>query len=191
MAQVYAIIHDGKGNFLIAVKNEFGYFFHSGKDGGKIIPNGQKLNGGGLPAFPGGKLEEKEALKGALKELLEETNIKDFEYKEDPKIFDGTMYYGVYLNVGDQIDKLLEIINHNLVQGRAAATAIQKKEITSYSQIFDKYHNCPLDNELNIIMKWNFISDKEKINHLKNNPATDWFYYIIEHLEENLYVISV
>jgi len=72
--QVYAVIYDDARNFLVGRKNKFGYFFQT--KGGRLVPNGQKLNGSGKYCFPGGGLEGKDASMGAQIEFFEETKTK-------------------------------------------------------------------------------------------------------------------
>lgn len=107
---VYAVVHDGQGNFLIAQKNEKGYFFSS--NGGKIVPDGQLLNGSGLSGFPGGGLGTDNPTDGALREFWEETNVQlqNYNYQAQPEVYVGDRYYGVYFNVGNQLNDLLTII---------------------------------------------------------------------------------
>lgn len=127
--QLYAVVHDGEGNFLMAEKNKVAYFFHedteTGNISGSIYPKGRSQldRGGGKPAFPGGAIvlgkdtDQYESsilegllIDGAVKEFFEETNAllhdtkKDQGYKLNPPIFPGYYrgkleYFGVYFEV--------------------------------------------------------------------------------------------
>src|SRR5579872_2454297 len=97
MAQVYAIVHDGKGNFIIATKNFRGYYFHDPKKPreGSILPKGKILNGAAKRAFPGGHLESAEInratiIAGASAELFEETEAHPVDAYPAPDFYSGT-----------------------------------------------------------------------------------------------------
>ena len=181
MAQVYAVVYDKKGNFIVAKKNLYGYFFYkNGK--GEIVPDGQKLNGSGSYCFPGGKLEVKNPVAGALNEWEEETRDKLTEkFKQTPKYFSNTQYYGIYFLVPDDIniEDLKVMINKNLKEGADTAVEIQKKKITKYDEISPL---SPKDNELELCMVVNY-KDLDKY-FTKNDNATGWFYNIVQDIKK-------
>ena len=192
MAQVYACVHDGLGNFFIGVKNKVAYFFHS--NGGKVYPSGTPItNGPGDPALPGGKLEYNDPAIGAAEELLEETgvqirdfapNLKPDEWHKKP---DGNEYYGVYFQVSpEQFKSIVESANSNIKTGVTVAEQIAKGVIKSYAAIHQAFGSCPLDNELASGLVLNITTDWEKIKTFESKDTTSWYFDILLNLKNSL-----
>lgn len=201
MAQVYAVFYNDKGDLIVARKNLKSYFFHT--DGGKIYPDGFPLNGAGQYCFPGGGLEGVDTVKGALKELLEETNvaINTEVFRPTPAAFHGEEkvkgvtyhYYGVYFRApGDHEDPrlnrlpdLLSAFNRNLKIGSDAAAAIASGKFKgNYKQLMETYEDCPADNEL---AGCAIVNIKDINNYFKkDDKVTGWFYSIVQHLKTKI-----
>jgi len=193
--QVYAIVHNGQGNFLIALKRQRGYFFHDPSGvGGTTYPPPHKgivLKGAAQRAFPGGKLEADTMQDGALTEFFEETNVQltDYEYRQEPDIFERQGYCGVYFTVGDKLNDLRVAIQANLAMGNGAAVAVQKRswETETYDKLRTAFQGCPQDNELDSIYEWNLINNWATIEQWSNpNSGLDWYFYILENLKTQL-----
>ncbi len=197
--QVYAIVHDGKGNILIATKNKKGYFFSTdgGRTNGAIIPSGQKLNGGGKEAFPGGGLKG-DLVEGAALEFWEETNvdISDFDPDITPKPFHGVEsrnldYYGVYFLVStEQLLELCQIVDGALLHGKAAAQAVSNGTYKKgeYKQLMADYPKSPIDNELETAAVWDIKKPGvwAQIQKWKGTKDQGWFYNILLNLRSQL-----
>ncbi|NEO55963.1 MAG: NUDIX hydrolase [Okeania sp. SIO3B5] len=185
--QTYAVAHDGSGNFFIGTKNQRGYFFCSNNS---VVRAGQPLNGGGKTALPGGRLEAGTTPEqGAFDEFLEETGVLLPQQTQlSPKIYEQTgQYYGVYFRVDPQA---LKDINtqaaRNIQEGQRAIPGIQNGTITTCNQIRNSYPLSPLDNELARGELWNFERDRQKIDALRNDRDTNWFYFILDNLRRQL-----
>ena len=192
--QVYAVVHDGKGNFLLGYKNEKGYFFHPDT----VIPAGKALNGGGLYAIPGGGFEGGgDPAIGGAKEFLEETNVelRNFPQTLSPPdkkwIFNSNWsYYGVYYNLGDHFEEAVSAAANNLVAGYSAAEAVQQRAygVGQYQELRAAFPGCPQDNELGTIQVWNISNDWAAISQWQNNSNLDWFYNILLYYKNSLTV---
>ncbi len=194
---VYAVAHNGQGDFIIGFKNRFGWFFHT--NGGVVLPPpGQQLNGGDDYVFPGGELEESEdPIVGAWREIFEETNEHLGGWIAQPDLYEGQeppgspepriRYYGVYFNIGDQLLPLFETISGNLVAGGRAAQAVIRGEFQgNYHGLLQAFDGCPPDNELNRAYLWNFRDDWQTIQGWQNDRNKSWYYYILNNLRNQL-----
>ncbi|MBS1665475.1 MAG: NUDIX domain-containing protein [Bacteroidetes bacterium] len=199
MPQVYAVVYNGRGNFMIAFKNLRGYFFHNPNGaGGSIIPAGQPLNGANNWAFPGGALDgppysNARVIAGAIRELQEETGIEVGTGHCTPAIFGGGAYYAVYFLVADTFIATLQEARSRLDAGVNAVAAIRAGTYTRNDQYDDLMaaFNCPQDNELSNIFTWNLFDDWNEIERLRNDPATDWYYAILLNLRNQLFRVTV
>ncbi|NEN97322.1 MAG: NUDIX hydrolase [Moorea sp. SIO3I7] len=195
-AQTYAVVYEQSGNFYIGTKNQKGYFFHNNSSsGGNVIPKGQQLNGSGKKALPGGKLEPagSDPAIGAANEFYEETGVelRNFSGKLEPREFHqgqgNAEYYGVYYLLSSQdFSRIKDDAEKNLKTGVKVAEEIRKGNIKNYNEIHKKYPGCPQDNELASGESWNLNNDWSKIQALKGDRDTDWFYYILDNLRKNL-----
>lgn len=196
MALVYAVVHNGNGDFIICVKNLKGYFFHNpGGNGGAIIPLGQDLRGGGLPCFPGGTPSLSGVIEGAAEELEEELAIEVGPGRANPPYYIGNrgQYYGVYFNVAQSYDATLAEAREHLANAQRAVGAIQNGTYTQNSQydaLLAAFAVCPMDNELASADSWNVFYNRTQISALNRNP-TDWFYNMIINLQQYLFPVSI
>lgn len=181
MAQVYAIIHDGAGNFIIAWKNPCSYFFHNTGGGGTIYPDGSGIHDPDNWAFPGGGMKGG-VVPGALTELKEETNVVLDPALAQPAYHTGKGYYGVYFNVSEDFDSVYDLIAGNLAIGVNAVQAITAKGSKytedKYDLLMKDFPGCPADNELFSVKIWNLLTDAQKISDL-NTEGTEWYYAIL------------
>jgi len=189
--QVYAVLHDGKGSFLLGRKFLKGYFFYDHKkDKGDVVVDGQPLNGGGKWALPGGKLEGNEDVPtAAAREFLEETRVS-IDAK-DVKVFQPNRFYAAaYFEVDPKTFEGLkeQIIRTNLPAGADAQQAIIEKKITTYSQIHTTFPDAPLDNELETAEVWDVKDPQtwQAIQGWKSDSDLDWFLEILQHLKEKI-----
>ncbi len=212
MAQVYAVVHDGSGSFLIARKVDAAYFFapttSDGKGEVKFVP--KSLPGGGFPAFPGGALkrveskdgDEKEKSKdedprvGAEREFREETgvNLRDYSgLSEDPAPFQlgsgDDACHGIYFKLGgDELRKLALQVAANLAAGTGAMEWIRAYPRTTYEELAKKFPAMPPDNELLNVAVWTFEKHWERIKVWKDikgkKDGLDWYYYILLNLKD-------
>jgi hypothetical protein len=200
MAQVYAVVHNGKGEFLIAFKNQKGYFFHDPENEGQgfILPAGKKLNGASNFALPGGGLATGPVnldlvVLGARKEMLEETTIQlnrqianDF-YFADP----GSEYYAAYFQAGADYRLIQATIHEKLAHAGSAAAQIANNTWTgTYPELIHDF-DCPMDNELRDLYSWDLVEDWEAICQLLHNKATSWYYYILKNLRDTFFPIRI
>lgn len=194
MAYVYAVLHNGNGDFIICRKNEKGYFFHNKSGtGGSIYPNGVTLNGGGFYSFPGGTPDVPGVVDGAREELEEEMAIEVGTGNLNPAYYNGGKYYGVYFSIGKGYADTLQQAKEHLAHGQAAALAVADGTYTQSSQyeaMLEAFNICPQDNELNGPESWNVFYDRDKIEALNKVP-TDWFYRIIMNLSAQLFPCRV
>ena len=193
MAQVYAVMHDGKGEFMIAFKNTLGYFFHKAGGGGTIIPDGTPLNGAAEWALPGGRLEVGDPVQGALNEFFEETGVGLDPKMAYPGYLRGRGYYGVYFNAGSNFSPLVSSAHLNLEQAQKAANAVKAGTygIGQYNELMDEYTGSPQDNELSEVYPWNLKEQINEINMLGENPVTDWYFGILSNLALETYGVIV
>lgn len=197
MPQTYAVVYVENGDFIIAKKNELGYFFQS-QTGGDIYPNGFPIrNGPGLSALPGGSFPNgTDPAIGAGNEFWEETGVqlRSFEQKvQSVQFLDrGHYYYGVYYKLSQ--NDFFSVFNHasNSIQiaNQLVASDIQTGIITNYSQISRLYPRCPLDNELASCQIWNLYRDWSEIQALNYNQSTNWFFEILDYLKNNFNTIN-
>lgn len=194
---VYAVVHDGRGDFIIGFKNRIGWFFHT--NGGVVLtPPGQLLNGGDDYALPGGELGLLEdPVTGAWRELFEETNEHFSGWRQQPEVYEGreppnsldpiVKYYGVYLNVGNQLLPFFEVTSRNLVAGRAAAQAASRGDYQGdYNGLRAAFDGCPEDNELNRAYLWGLRRDWPTIQRWQNDRNKSWYYHILNNLRNKL-----
>lgn len=190
----YAVVHNGIGDFLIFSKNNKGYFFHRRGGGGSIIVDGKVLNGAGDYAFPGGKPDDQgDVIDGAIEEMRDETRINLAGYRNEPDWYyedtaDGE-YYGVYFNVGNDLDDIAAEALAYLRAGEQAAQAVIDGHYVAgqYGELMDAFPDSPADNELaRFVASWNLFDQWDEIEAL-NAPPTDWFYNIIINLYEELF----
>ena len=187
MAQVYAVIYDEQGNFLVAKKNANGYF--SNTNNGSIVKEGQPITGAEGYCFPGGKLEGADRVAGALREFLEDTNVS-----LNPTVFTPTPsssynsdgdYHGVYFKTPKdktlyQLSDIAGFVNQTLKMGADAAQDIQGSFDGDYDALMQKYPYCPGDNELASCEVVN-VNDISKYFQ-DGDPYTGRFYTMIMNL---------
>lgn len=199
MPKVYAVLHDGKGEFMIAYKNLRGYFFHNPRGaGGSIIPAGQPLNGANYWALPGGNPgvpldTDEQIIDAAIKELMEETGIEVGTSRCTPAIYRGEGYYGVYFWVDGSFSQMVTEGQGRLRQGRLAAAAVQAGTYTQndqYAALLAAF-NCPDDNELANVYPWNLFEEWHMIEELQHHVGTDWYYTILLNLRNQLFLVKI
>lgn len=194
--QVYAVVFH-KNHFLLATKNDKGYFFHQwGAGGGEIVPAGQDLNGGGNYALPGGRLDVgvgENAKDGALKEFYEETNVdlRLYALGWTVKMFQSTpaLYYcGVYFDVGDQLETVAQLAAGNLTAGYNAAQGVIAGTygVGQYQALRAAFPGCPMDNELGTLQLWDIKSDWDTIKTWQSSPTLGWYYDILKFYRDSL-----
>jgi len=193
--QVYAVAHDGNGNFLLGRKNLRGYFFHTGTSAsrtlGDIIPRGQELNGGGLPALPGGRLEAGcTPEEGAFAEFLEETNLdlNRMHPQLQPGIYQQSAYAGVYFQVSaGTLDSAKQVVAANLAFGVTAAQRVIAGQYVQgdYARLMIDFPDAPMDNELEVCDLGNLTRDWPNIDKWKSNRSLSWYYYILLNLKKH------
>jgi hypothetical protein len=196
MPLVYAVIHNGNGDFIICTKNLKGYFFHNADDGVSIIPAGQPLRGGGLHAFPGGTPEVGGIIDGAREEAEEELAIELGTGNNTPAPYTGLGgdYYGVYFNVGHGFEQTFTEITTHLQNGRNAAQAVVAGRYTrndQYEELMQAFAICPPDNELASAEVWNVFYNAAQIDALRLSRNTNWFYNMIINLELALFPVAI
>jgi ADP-ribose pyrophosphatase YjhB (NUDIX family) len=194
--QVYAVVYDTKGNFLIGKKLAKGYFFST--NGGCIVKAGQTLNGAGKYALPGGKLNYKEAYTdGALREFVEETGFSTLKVTTQQGVPWAETKTGKLLFAAGYFDctgidwtETVKAVTTNLGQAKKAADAIQAGTLTEYKKIFTTYPGCPQDNELELVEVWNVknSTDWDKIKLFTKDPDLDWYYQILDYLKGTLLI---
>ncbi len=186
--QTYAVVYQENGNFFMATKNYRGYFFHFDRGGGQIYTEGFPIKyGAGLSALPDGGLKSTDPAIGAANEFYEETKVelRDFVQELTPQAYQDERYYGVYFKFSaDDFATICDRAINNIAAGVDAVAGIENGRIRNYEDI-TTYPNCPLDNELAHGAVWNIQADWERIEAL-NNEDTNWFYYILRNLRENL-----
>lgn len=192
--QVYAVVHDGNGNFLMATKMQRGYFFHNPAGGGTIIPAGQPLNAGGRPAFPGGGLVGQDPAAGARTEFLEETAMAlGAATPQNPAPYHGGQgtnwdYYGVYFQLTPaDLVTLSNFVQDHLAIGNRAAEAIIEEHFgpSEYPSLMADFPGCPADNELATAYLWNLQTNWVTIETWQNDPQLSWYYNILLNLRNN------
>lgn len=201
---VYTMVYSTEKNFLLFTKPLKGYFFSkNGK--GSLVKKGQPLHGGGFNAFPGGTAESSDIKEEGQREFVEECGrLIDFvdddrvtlsplsddeddiivyiersfvrKFKNDPY-----GYSALYIQLSDDD---LRTVGHyldtlSIPDGVRAVKDIIRGEITSYTEIGERYPYAPWDNELDSVALWNYDTDLKEIKKLAKNRNTDWFYNII------------
>jgi 8-oxo-dGTP pyrophosphatase MutT (NUDIX family) len=185
----YAIVHDGT-KFLLAKKNERGYFFWSQDGGGALCRDGKQLNGGGGSALPGGYKADKEAEStAAQREFEEETGIGSLQLST-LGIFPGSdvraNYYGVFFTPAAPLTEYIKSVNRHLRAGTAAAAMVHEGHYADYAAMRVAHPECPFDNELETVMCWDVVDDWEAIEKWKHDKDKSWFYYILEFMKRKL-----
>lgn len=193
--QVYAVVHDG-ASFLLAIKNRDGYFFQDADepDGGAIVPNGRRLNGGGNFALPGGGLDGHEPAEGAWHEFLQETGIDLTPYggqlNPPPVRTDHDEerdYWGVFFHVSpDAFQAIGQHADRNLDAGTAASNAVRAGIYGrgEYGDLRRAFPESPADDELDSISSWNLESRWEEIQQWERTRDLSWYYHILKYWRE-------
>ncbi|HEX8391645.1 MAG TPA: hypothetical protein VF665_04730 [Longimicrobium sp.] len=193
--QVYAVVHDGHQNFLLAIKNDRGYFFHNPNGpGGAIVPAGQQLNGGGSYALPGGGLAGAPA-DGARQEFLEETNVDlaGFQFQLHPAAYNGVQspqwdYWGVFFQVSqDDFQTISSQVEANLDACTQASNAVRDGTYGAgqYVQLRAAFPGCPADDELDSIHEWNLAAQWPDIQQWQGSQTLGWYYNILDYWRQN------
>ncbi|MEV8455502.1 NUDIX hydrolase [Streptomyces sp. NPDC052095] len=187
----YAVLHDGKGRFLLGTKNETGFFFSGG--GGEVYKGGIDLKEkkcGGKRALPGGAINAGEATKvAAMREFTEETGISLAGCTAQEKEWAGQAYGAGYFGTAPaNFDKLLKEVKESLGRGRQAAKEIADGKIKTYADLRKKYPSIAKDDEIMVVEPWDV---RKQWITIKSWEKTDpnclgWFVPILEHLKDNL-----
>lgn len=195
--QVYAVLYDRSGRFLLGRKPDKGYYFYNPRTGqGKLVPQGQRLNGAGNWALPGGELgQDEQVARGARREFFEETGEDIVPSRTTERRFDHDTYAAAYFEVSsDTFDNLANAVRDvNLPAGLAAAGKVISGEITSYDQIGRQFPAAPRDNELELAQVWN-VNDPGNwmtIQSWRNDRVIGWYYEILAYLKNSVLVLSV
>ncbi|MEM7066437.1 MAG: NUDIX hydrolase [Cyanobacteria bacterium P01_B01_bin.77] len=195
--QVYAVVHDGSGDFLIAKKNEQSYFYGPSDRNprGTTDPRGMRVNGCGNYAFPGGRLDRNENIvDGATREFYEETSVQleAQDYLLVPAMYcegdDYGGFCGVYFQYTENdFNRFVELVQAGLLEGEKAARFVRSQNLVNrYGYLRQEFGLAPMDNELSYGTVWNLETNWDDIIQLGNNPVTDWFYLILKNLN-NVY----
>lgn len=189
--QVYAVIYVDNGDFLLGFKLPKGYFFHDPKNPpGKIYPNGINLNGRNNYTLPGGKQDTGETVTQAAEREFQEETATNIVSSGSIEYQFSISYSAAYFKVNQQYlnDTLNAILTTNLVQAQQAQQEIINRTINKYSEIHIRYPNCPADNELQTVYKWN-VKDPgnwKTIESWKNDPTIGWYYDILSYLKNDI-----
>lgn len=186
--QIYAVVYVDDGRFLVFKKRDKGYFFFKNGEG-SLVRGGQRLNGAGDWALPGGAREGRESIgDGAEREFHEETAIHLPAATSEHEFSD--QYGAGYFQVdGTTFGNLLrDIGSTNLPAGNSAATEVGNGTITRYDQIHQRYSASPLDNELASVEAWNVTNGGNwgTIQSWERNRALNWYYAILKYLKEDI-----
>lgn len=187
--QVYTVLYERSGCFLLARKPLRGYYFKNPAvlGGGEVIRAGEGLHGGGNYALPGGRKEAKESIVDAgLREFQEETGVPIFglpykDYAFPPR------YAAVYVE-SHSFNAMANRIIANLKQGTEAATQVSRCEIDWYPDIFTHFHHAPPDNELSEGSIWNLEDPTQwqAIEDWQGDPIIGWYYEILNYLKTSI-----
>lgn len=184
--QVYACVYATNRDFALATKPEKGYYFST--RGGSVVPAGQKLNGGGNYALPGGKLDPGEAvLDGARREWVEETNSAVNSHRDDHNSW-GTAYGAGYFHVSAQeLERATQRIDGVVIpEAEGAVEEIIQRRITRYDQIRPMFPEAPADNEISTVQIWNLDTDWTRIAAWQGHAELGWFYNILKYLRDTI-----
>ncbi|TDC83290.1 NUDIX domain-containing protein [Micromonospora sp. KC606] len=161
--QVYAVYHDGEGKFLLATKNNRGYFFQPNRRNpqGAVYPKGFDLTpyGGGKRALPGGGMNDGESIRGcAAREFREETGVTIDpqagyqEYRPDIPGYVGKFAAGFFRTTPQNLQAACDAINRiHLDSAGKAARAVREQQIRSYGQLRQNFPKAPMDDELSSV----------------------------------------
>lgn len=197
---VYIALYDLSGHVLIALKNDLGYFFHNkNAPGGRILPNGQPLNGAGKEALPGGKPDNPvanatDARNAAVSEFQEETGLALATFGPSQRIpafhcteKTGDDYWGVCLHTDSELDDVLKACEATLLNAENAAEAVKAKRYgaNDYDRLLHDFATCPVDNELAGMRIVDLTTQWNEIQPWQNTPDQGWHYNILDYLRNN------
>ncbi|MDT0445583.1 hypothetical protein [Streptomyces johnsoniae] len=188
-------MHDDDGRFLMGRKNVNGHFFLSGS---AILRQGQRLNGSGLNALPGGALEDEDLAAaagnlyaavrtGAMREMREELNFTCEGYQGYRMWTMGnTRYYGAFFRCANPKFMVVHCAQANVALRNAknAVTEIKQGTITDYTRFRERFPLAPLDNELDTVEIWNVNTHWPTIAGWRNDQNLSWFFDILHELKE-------
>jgi 8-oxo-dGTP pyrophosphatase MutT (NUDIX family) len=182
---VYCVLYDSDRKFLIATKRSKGYFFCSN---GSIVPAGQRLNGGGKPALPGGARAPGEDIRdGAIREFREETRV-EIQGAEHEWSHNWGRYAAGYFRVSPAaLAGIQTTVNTNLGAGNQAALAVEGGQIQDCDALHRTFPLAPDDNELQVVDIWD-LNDHTTWNRIQTwdgDRDLGWFYDILDHLRSN------
>jgi 8-oxo-dGTP pyrophosphatase MutT (NUDIX family) len=184
--QVYACVYATNHDFVLATKPVNGYYFST--DGGTVVPAGQKLNGGGNYALPGGRLNRGEAvIDGARREWNEETNSPVNSHPDNQQSW-GTSYGAGYFRVSTQeFERVAQRTDRVVIPAaEGAVNEIIQGRITRYAQIHPMFPEAPADNEIETVQIWNLDTDWTRITAWQGHAELGWFYNILEYLRDSI-----
>ncbi|ALK30254.1 NUDIX hydrolase [Burkholderia plantarii] len=203
MASAYAVLYNQDGWFLIAKKRKKGYYFGDGKTG-DVYSAGQDIkNGPGLYALPGGGTEGQAVDVAAAREFSEETGLalpsyskKEIKNFNIPKVGAWGAAYFCAANGEDVISTSSKIHSTSMPNSVKIINEIIKNKwkINEYNKVIEfteknKISPWPHDNELESVGCWNVKKPEnwKTITSWKTaGNGTDWYYYTLEHLRNNI-----
>lgn len=196
----YAVVYNNNGDFIITRKNEYSYYYTSFGSSNEVIPAGQSLmnRGGTLECFPGGKLQNNNAVFTACQEFFEETgcNIQLFApvrpVTSVPWPSGADLFYGIYIKVTPQdFSVITQTVAAALGNGQQLAMLIRAGAITSANNLKSEAIRRSLtpyamDNELDENYIWN-CNDPAVIAAINGwtNQYQGWFSTIFTYLRGN------
>lgn len=193
--QVYTVLYEQSGRFLLAHKPLRGYYFIDERTGvGSVLRSGKALNGAGNYALPGGKRKQDEPLNVAgWREFQEETGVQIAALATTNHEFSND-YAAVYVRSAQQQfnTTATDIIQIRLPDGMGAAHQIADDKIRSYADIFRNFPQAPPDNELDDGYIWdvNDPTDWQIIESWHNDPNIGWYYEILRYLKTSVLALA-